>query len=338
MKLKDYLSDVLVHILMYIVLVISIVFFLFMFRVPSSLIMSIIILMLMFIVSTIFYDYYRKRSFYNNLVSNLNKLDKKYLIIEILKRPDFVDGKIFYDSLYEIDKSMYEEIETYKNSIDDYKEYIEMWIHEVKLPISSVALILHNNKPDSNKKIKEQINRIENYVEQVLYFARSENSQKDYLIKKCNLEEIINSVIRKSKDSILLKHISIEKNDLDKSVLSDSKWIEFIINQIVSNSIKYSNEKDAKIKFNAKSIKDTSVLEIIDNGIGISEKDMPKVFDKSFTGENGRKNISSTGMGLYLSKKLCKRLGHDIKIESNKGSFTKVSIYFKDNKYYSGVR
>lgn len=338
MRLKDYLNDKIVHILMYIVLMIFILFFLFMFRVPSSLIISIVILMLMFIISVIFYDYFRKRSFYNDFIDNLNKLDKKCLITEIAKRPNFIEGKILYDSLYETDKSMYEEIEVYKNNINDFKEYIEMWIHEVKLPIASTTLILHNNKPDLNKKIKEQVNKIENYVEQVLYFVRSENSEKDYLIKHCNLEEIINSVIRKNKDTLLLKHILIEINNINKIILSDSKWIEFIINQIVSNSIKYSKEENAKIKFNTKIFENTIVLEIEDNGIGISEKDILKVFDKSFTGENGRKIANSTGMGLYLSNKLCNKLGHNIQIESNKDCFTKVSIYFKDNKYYSDVR
>lgn len=338
MRLKDYLKDKIVHILMYIALMTFILFFLFMFRVPNSLIISIVIVMLMFIIAVVFYDYFRKRNFYNDFTYNLNQLDKKCLITEISKRPNFIEGKIFYDSLYEIDKSMYEEIEVYKNSINDFKEYIEMWIHEAKLPIASMTLILHNNKPDSNKKIKEQVNKIENYVEQVLYFVRSENSEKDYLIKHCNLEEIINSVIRKNKDILLLKHISIEISNVDKIILSDSKWIEFIINQIVSNSIKYSKEENAKIKFNTKIFENTIALEIKDNGIGISEKDISKVFDKSFTGENGRKIANSTGLGLYLSKKLCNKLGHNIQIESNKDCFTKVSIYFKDNKYYSDVR
>ena len=276
--------------------------------------------------------------FYNNFIDNLDQLDKKYLITAIINKPRFIEGQILYDSLYEIDKSMYEEIETYKNSINDFKEYIEMWIHEVKLPIASSTLMLHNKKPDSNKKIKEQINRIENYVEQVLYFVRSENLEKDYLIRTYNLEEIVNKVIRKNKESLLLKGISIEIDDIDKLILSDSKWLEFIINQIVSNSIKYSKTSNSKIKFNSKTKEEFIILQIEDNGIGINEKDINKVFNKSFTGENGRNISSSTGMGLYLVNKLCTKLGHKITIESEVDKFTKVSIYFKNNKYYSDVR
>jgi signal transduction histidine kinase len=196
---------------------------------------------------------------------------------------------------------------------------------------------LHNNKEDAPKKIKDQINRIENYVEEVLYFVRSDNVEKDYIIKHCNLEEIINPVIRRNKDNLLLKKIFLEIEDLNHVVLTDSKWMGFIINQIISNSIKYSKE-NPKIKIEAKTINNEVVLEIEDNGIGINEKDITKVFNKSFTGENGRKIRSSTGMGLYLVKKLCDKLGHKVKVESQAGEFTKISICFTNNKYYSCVR
>ena len=338
MNLKDYIKDKIVYILMYIVLLITILFLLYMFRVPTTLIISVTIVMTIFIIGIILYDYFIKMRFYNNFIDNLDQLDKKYLITAIINKPRFIEGQILYDSLYEIDKSMYEEIETYKNSINDFKEYIEMWIHEVKLPIASSTLMLHNKKPDSNKKIKEQINRIENYVEQVLYFVRSENLEKDYLIRTYNLEEIVNKVIRKNKESLLLRRISIEIDDIDKLILSDSKWLEFIINQIVSNSIKYSKTSNSKIKFNSKTKEEFIILQIEDNGIGINEKDINKVFNKSFTGENGRNISSSTGMGLYLVNKLCTKLGHKITIESEVDKFTKVSIYFKNNKYYSDVR
>lgn len=338
MNLKDYIKDKIVYILMYIVLLITILFLLYMFKVPLTLIISVTIVMTIFIIGIILYDYFIKMRFYNNFIDNLDQLDKKYLITAIINKPSFIEGQILYDSLYEIDKSMYEEIETYKNSINDFKEYIEMWIHEVKLPIASSTLMLHNKKPDSNKKIKEQINRIENYVEQVLYFVRSENLEKDYLIRTYNLEEIVNKVIRKNKESLLLRRISIEIDDIDKLILSDSKWLEFIINQIVSNSIKYSKTSNSKIKFNSKTKEEFIILQIEDNGIGINEKDINKVFNKSFTGENGRNISSSTGMGLYLVNKLCTKLGHKITIESEVDKFTKVSIYFKNNKYYSDVR
>ncbi|CEP40363.1 two-component sensor histidine kinase [[Clostridium] sordellii] len=337
MRLTGYIKDKTIYLVLYICLVISVLFFLFMYRVPITLIISIITVMVIFIVTVILVDYYKKKSFFQDFNDTLESLDKKYLITEMIDFPSFIEGQIFYESLYEIDKSMHEEIDIYKKNVNDFKEYIEMWIHEVKLPIASTTLILHNNKEDAPKKIKDQINRIENYVEEVLYFVRSDNAEKDYIIKHCNLEEIINPVIRRNKDSLLLKKIFLEIEDLNHVVLTDSKWMGFIINQIISNSIKYSKE-NPKIKIEAKVINNEVFLEIEDNGIGINEKDINKVFNKSFTGENGRKISSSTGMGLYLVKKLCDKLGHKVKIESKVGEFTKISICFANNKYYSCVR
>ena len=238
--------------------------------------------------------------------------------------------------LYEIDKSMYEEIEIYENNLKDFKEYIELWIHEVKLPISSAKLMIHNHEQNV-RKLKDQVNRIENYVEQVLYYARKDNSEKDYLIKSCDLGMIIRNVIKRNQDSLLYQKINIEIEQINYTVLSDTKWLEFIINQIVSNSIKYHCQNNCKIIF--KVIKTNNIaLEIIDNGIGIKKSDLSKVFNKSFTGENGRLVSSSTGMGLYIVKRLCDKLGHKIIVESQYNKYTKVTLYFNDDQYYNVVR
>lgn len=334
MKIKEYMKDRFVSMFLFFLLSVIIFFFLIMFKVSYALLVAIGIVILLFGIVLFFYDFYRKRAFYNDFLSKLEQLDKKCLITELIDEPNFLEGKLLSDALYEIDKSMYEEIHEYKKNIDNFKEYIEMWIHEVKIPIASTTLILHNHKPDSDKKIKEQINRIENYVEQVLYYVRGENSEKDYLIKECNLEKIINSVVKKNKDSLLYKKIVIEIEEINQRVLSDNKWMEFIVNQIVSNSIKYSKETGGKVTFRTKEYKSSLILEIEDNGIGIDKKEINKIFDKSFTGENGRIMASSTGMGLYLVKKLCDKLGHDIRITSKKGEFTKVCINFKNDNFY----
>lgn len=247
-----------------------------------------------------------------------------------------LEGKILYDALYEIDKSMYEEIETYQDNLKNFKEYIELWIHEVKLPISSVKLMIHNHE-HNERKLKDQVSRIENYVEQVLYYARQDSSEKDYLIKQCELGTIIRNVIKKNQDSLLYQNIKIEIGQVNCSVLSDSKWLEFIINQIVSNSIKYRRTDKCKIAFNV--IRRNNIaLEIIDNGLGIKTSDLTRVFEKSFTGENGRLVSSSTGMGLYIVKRLCDKLGHKIIIESKYSEYTKVTISFNDEQYYKVVR
>lgn len=336
MRLREYLLDRVIYLALLILMILIVLFFLLMFKVSDALIWSVILVILLFGILLVSYDYYQKHSFYNIFLNKLEQLDKKCLITELISQPDFLEGKILCDALYEIDKSMYEEIEIYENNLKDFKEYIELWIHEVKLPISSAKLMIHNHERNE-RKLMEQVTRIENYVEQVLYYARKDSSEKDYLIKSCDLGAIIRNVIKRNQDSLLYQKIKIDIIQINCTVLSDSKWLEFIINQIVSNSIKYRRYDNCKITFNV--IKNNNIaLEIIDNGIGIKTSDLSRVFDKSFTGENGRLVSSSTGMGLYIVKKLCDKLGHKIVIESEYGKYTKVILYFNNDQYYNVVR
>ena len=216
----------------------------------------------------------------------------------------------------------------------DFKEYIEMWIHEVKLPLASINLIIHNHKELSDKKIVEQLKRIDDDVEQVLYYVRSENAEKDYLIKETDLSKVISNVAMKNKDILLENKIDFIVEVDNQRVLTDSKWLEFIVNQIVSNSIKYiRNSVEHLIKITAEENNKSIILNIYDNGIGIEKSDIPKVFDKTFTGNNGRKIETSTGMGLYITKQLCKKLGHKITIDSKENEYTKVSILFNKDDF-----
>ena len=181
--------------------------------------------------------------------------------------------------------------------------------------------------------------KIETYVEQILYYARAENAEKDYLITNHSLENIIKGVALKNKDYLLENKINFIVENVDFNVLTDSKWLTFILDQIIGNSIKYSKRKpDSYIKIYGCDNKDKSELTIEDNGIGIPETDIKNVFDKSFTGYNGRKQKNATGMGLFIAKSLCTKLGHKIRIESTQNEYTKVRITFIKNKYYDVVK
>ena len=278
-------------------------------------------------------DYFRKKNFYTSLIQKLEELDKKYLILEMMSRPSFYEGKILYDTIYETDKSMIENVNEYLSNIEDFKDYIEMWIHEVKIPISSLVLMSHNHKELNNTYINE-VKKLNDYVDQVLYYVRSNYAENDYIIKENNLDKIIKDVILKNKDELLLNNINIETNIKENKVLTDSKWLGFILNQIINNSIKYKKDNDSIIKIESLKENDKTILSIYDNGIGINKKDIKNVFKKSFTGENGRNLSKSTGMGLYIAKRLCDKLGHKILIESEKNEYTIVKIIFGNNDYY----
>ena len=334
MNKKEYLKDKRLYLIIGMTIYLVILLILLAFKVNIEATLAITFTYFVGLITILIVDYIRKKTFYNNFKCKLDSLDQKYLIVEMLQDANFLEGRILTDALYEIDKSMIEKINEYKMQVKDFKEYVELWIHEVKLPVASLTLMVHNQKGDQSKKLLPQLTRLDNYLEQILYYVRSENAEKDYLITKVNLSKVISNVALKNKDILLAKGIDFVVSDVDIEVLTDSKWLEFIINQIVDNSIKYSKEKNAYIKIVAKEESEVIGLIIYDNGKGISKSDLPRVFDKTFTGTNGRsKSAKSTGMGLYLCRELCNKLGHKIQIISEEGKYTKVTILFDKNTF-----
>ena len=200
--------------------------------------------------------------------------------------------------------------------------------HEIKTPIASSKLLIENNTNEVTRKIDTQMDRIENYVEQVLYYSRSNEVGKDYIIKKVELEPLVKKVIKRNQRDFISKRISLELKDLEQVVYSDSKWIEFILNQIIVNAIKYSKGNNDKIEIESQKQNNSVILSIKDYGVGINEKDVGRVFEKGFTGDNGRKFGKSTGIGLYLCKKLCEKLGLGLYIDSKENYGTKITIIF----------
>lgn len=297
---------------------------------------AVIIILVLFI--SIFVEYRNKKQFYNQLLSNMEELQEKYLISEIIRTPNFIEGKILKEILQDTGKSMLENVNYYKNIQEDYKEYIELWIHEVKIPIAASKMIIENNKNSTQysnqndviRSIDEELDKIENYTEQALYYARSNAVEKDYIVTKTNLKEIVNSAILKNKTSLLNEKVSLELDNLQATdVYTDSKWATFIVNQIIQNSIKYAKKEEKKIEISSMEKNDKVILYIKDNGIGIKKGEITKVFERGFTGENGRIiGQKSTGIGLYLCKKLCDKLGLGIELNSEKDKGTEVRIFF----------
>lgn len=148
-------------------------------------------------------EYVTKKRFYDKFSDTLSELEEAYLVTEIIQTPNFLEGKMLKNYLDEIDKSMYENVNRYKYLTEDYKEYIELWIHEIKLPIAASKMVIENNKNSITKSIDEELSKLENYVEQALFYARSNTVEKDYYIKKCELKEIVNESIKKNKTTLM---------------------------------------------------------------------------------------------------------------------------------------
>lgn len=281
------------------------------------------------------YEYNKKKKYYDYLDKMLNQLKEKYLITEVIKKPEFIEGKILYETLEQINKSMHENVNKYKYNVKDYKEYIELWIHEIKIPLATSKMIIENNKNNTTRSIEEELDKLENYIDQALYYARSNTVEKDYYIKKSNLKELVNESIKKNKTMLIQEKVEINTHDLNNIIYTDSKWIIFILNQLIQNSVKYKNKVNTlEIEIYSKENKDNTVLYIKDNGIGIKKNEINRVFEKGFTGTNGRlSNKKSTGIGLYLCKKLCNKLGISIELDSKENEYTEIKIIFPNSSY-----
>ena len=244
-------------------------------------------IVILVVALAIFIEYKRKKHYYDELMNHMGELTEKYLISEIIKTPNFIEGKILKEILQDTGKSMLENVNKYKKIQEEYKEYIELWIHEVKIPIAASKLIIENNKNEITKSIEEELDKVENYTEQALFYARSNAVEKDYIITKTNLKEIVNGAILKNKTTLLNEKVSIELTDLKpEEIYTDNKWGIFIINQIIQNAIKYSKKEDKKIIISSKEKNDKVILYIKDNGIGIKKGEITRVFERGFTGEN----------------------------------------------------
>jgi signal transduction histidine kinase len=267
-------------------------------------------------------EYIAKYRYYREFEEILGGLDKRYLISEVAECPDFYEGRILYDALKLVGKSMNDEIAIYKRSSTEYREYIEMWVHEVKTPIAGLELICENK---GNERALEEVQKIEGYVDQALFYSRSGDVEKDYMIKEIALSELVRHLLRNNSKYLISHKISVHLGNLAFSVRTDAKWVVFILRQLLDNSVKYGGKN---LWFDAAHRDDGIVLIFRDDGIGIPEADVKRIFDKGFTGENGRRFGRSTGLGLYLCKKLCTKLGLSISADSRPGAGVTMEIVF----------
>jgi len=322
--IKDKMSVIISNLLIFIVLAGILISFDFNF----IFVIFIFCIWFMPLVSYMALELIKSKSYYDEINGILENLDKKYLLPEIIKETNFIHGKKLNFILKEVCRDMHENVKFYKDMQGEYREYIETWVHEIKTPIASTKLIIENNQNEVTNKIDFQIDKIEGFIEQVLYYSRSNNVSKDYILKEINLDDLVRNVVKRNYRDFIHKKIKIDIKDNNEVVFSDEKWIGFILNQIIGNSIKYSSNKEPMVSIYSVKKKNSVILTIDDNGVGIVDKDINRVFEKGFTGENGRRFSKSTGMGLYLCEKLCSKLGLKISINSEVNKGTQVIIVF----------
>lgn len=268
-----------------------------------------------------------------------NKFDMFISYINKKKDEDFnFKGNVIYTEVDKLVKEYDEEIYSLKEELEEINDYMTNWIHEVKIPISVLEIIskrIRDIDTGLSKDIRTSVSRINRLVEQAMYSSRAGNYSSDFLIGETNLENVVKEVIKKNKYQFIYNKIEIETQDLNYTILTDKKWITHIIELIVDNSIKYS-KAGGKIEIFTKEAKNGIELHIKDYGLGIVPQDIDRIFDKGFTGQNGRKITKSTGMGLYISKKILNKLNHKIEVISTPGEFCDVYItFYKLSDYFN---
>lgn len=343
MSIFSYIKDKAVPLIISILMLVMMALALYVFGTTSGAIVTVIVLFILLIVGVVAWDYLARRRFYQTLKTILDAENDAHYLTELLDRPQFREGALTYDALEVATKHMNDRIAEYRLGSEDYREYIETWVHEIKTPIAASRLIIENREDESLRPLLQELDRIESFTEQVLYYSRSAAVEKDYAIQAVNLDKVIKGVLRKQSRTLIEQGITPRLEDLDIEVYTDPKWLDFIIGQIVTNAAKYQRAKEEafvpEILFSAeratKNFEDrTVILRISDNGIGISTSDISRIFNKGFTGENGRRYTKSTGIGLYLCKKLCTKMKIGIAAESEKGKGTTISLIFPLNKMY----
>ena len=332
MKLRDYIKDkrFLIYFITFIMIFISLVVYLDdSVKVSRDNIIYINVVVLILFIFYMFFEFMYLKKYYSALEDIVeNQRDE---ITTSLPEGLTSEQKKYNALIKKVYKLQNERLEKlYVDKIDN-SEFITSWVHEVKTPIAVSRLIIENSigKPMDEvlDNIDEELDRIDNYVEQALYYSKIDEFSKDYFLNEIELEKLVKDLIKRNSKIFIHKRIRPNMFNLELSVLTDKKWLLFIINQVLSNALKYSEAGNQIDIYGEKDDKEKRLI-ILDRGIGIKPEDLNRVFDKGFTGYNGRLNNKSTGMGLYLAKKMCLKLGHDISIESEHGNYTKVIIHF----------
>lgn len=291
-----------------------------------------------FILAVYLWKSYRDRkSQLDELLTLAEQLEERYLIAEVMEKPERADDQVYYQILKMAGKSMLEQIGAVKRERLEYKDSIEQWVHEIKIPITAMKLICENHRSEFSKELLIELEKTNRFTEQALYYARSEHTEKDYSVREIRLFDVVHQAIAENKYLLLQNGIRIDLQETDDTVYSDEKWVCFILNQLIANSVKYRAEQPT-MRFYTVRQGNQITLCVEDNGIGIDASDLPRIFDKGFTGKNGRNAAqNSTGIGLYLCKRLCDKLGIGLSADSA-GNGTTIRLSFNINDFIHQVQ
>ncbi|MFJ7738747.1 sensor histidine kinase [Lysinibacillus sp. NPDC097287] len=293
--------------------------FLVILNVPAMTIWTVAFIFIMLIITWLMTTYIVSKRKLENIKWIVTQLEQPYLAGEILPTPNSYLEHQYFDILRIISKDAIERVEQADRNAQAYKEFVEQWIHELKTPMTAMGLILANE--GDTRKLRKELKRLDNLTDQILHFARLQSIEKDKQFEQIALATILNQSVKNQMDILIAARMQVVI-DGDTTIYTDQKALQFIMNQLLINSAKYCPESKVLM-----TIRD-NVLIYEDNGIGILKHELPRIFEKGYTGTNGRKLGTSTGMGLYIVANMCKELNIQLNVESKVGQFTRFILTF----------
>lgn len=242
------------------------------------------------------------------------------LLLHMLPEPRNMEERIYRELLSELNEERRSAVSALDARLRESVDYYTMWVHQIKTPIAAMGLMLQEDPSQRGRELEAELFRVERYVELVLSYLRLGGSATDYLIREQPLDPILRQAVRRYAPLFIRGKVSLELRETELRVLTDEKWLQLVVEQVLSNAVKYTPGGRVTVWTEG------NWLMVEDNGVGIAPEDLPRIFDRGFTGCNGRMDKRATGIGLYLCRQICRRLGHTIAVDSEPGRGTRVTI------------
>ena len=327
MTLQEFLSNRLGRIALQVICVGLAALFLFATGTQPGVLTILLIVFLLVFLTVNMLDFFQQRARLLELKSILDGLDRKYLFTECVPQPKGLFERRLFDLARLAGRDMTGAVSDAQASQREYREYVERWVHEIKAPLTAARLICRELDGDTRRKLTAELSQIEAHVERALFYARAENPEQDCLFRQIELEKIAAQAIENHRSLLIQNGIRVEMENMNCAVYTDEKWAVFILGQLLQNAARYRGPEPV-ITLSAKPLGRQTQLIVHDNGIGIPAHELPRVFERGFTGSNGRIRGGSTGIGLYLCRKLAVFLELELRMDSQEGAGTTVTLTF----------
>ena len=299
--------------------------FAYLYRIPIEVILYPFILTIVFVLIVLLFDYIKYKEKVNKIIQICNDISSCYSV-KINDKNIF--DEYYLDIINELLKENRKQVSQIQKKISDINDYFSIWVHQIKTPIASMKLKIDNEQMDL-LQLASDLNRIDHYVDLVLSFLKFDEEKIDLYFRKTDVDKIMRESLKKFSNDFIIKKIRLDYKLSKREVLTDEKWLSFVFDQLLSNALKYTDKGTISIYYDGE-----CCLCIKDSGIGIALADMERLFEKGFTGYNGRQYKKASGIGLYMCKRMCDKLNIAISIESIVNEYTLVKLKFLSNEEY----